>query len=164
MSTMLRWDPLRDMASLRTELSRLMNGLEDGGRQTQAWVPPLDVFESDDAVTYSFDLPGVAEEDIAIEAEDGRLTVSASREQSGEIDAERFHRLERRYGTYSRTVGLPQGVSEDAINASYENGVLSITVPKPEQPKPKRISISVEKPSPTIEAPSANGDPASTES
>ena len=91
-------------------------------------------------------------------------TVSASREQSGEIDAERFHRLERRYGTYSRTVGLPQGVSEDAINASYENGVLSITVPKPEQPKPKRISISVEKPSPTIEAPSANGDPASTES
>ena len=152
------------MASLRTELSRLMTRAADGGRQTQAWVPPLDVFESEDAVTYSFDLPGVAHEDIAIEAEDGRLTVSASREQSGEIDAERFHRLERRYGTYSRTVGLPQGVSEDAINASYENGVLSITVPKPEQPKPKRISISVEKPSPTIEAPSANGDPASTES
>ena len=113
---MLRWDPLRDMASLRTELSRLMNGLgrrgpADAGLGTAARC----IRELEDAVTYSFDLPGVAEEDIAIEAEDGRLTVSASREQSGEIDAERFHRLERRYGTYSRTVGLPQGVSEDAI-------------------------------------------------
>ena len=134
-----------------------MGGLEDGGRQTQAWVPPLDVWEAEDAVTYSFDLPGVAQEDIAVEAEDGRLTVSASREQSSEIDSERFHRLERRYGTYSRTVGLPQGVSEDSINASYENGVLSITVPKPEQPKPKRISISIEKPAATIDA-AGNGE------
>jgi HSP20 family protein len=152
MATLVRWDPLRDVASLQTELSRLMNGLVEGsGRQTQAWVPALDVWETEDSVTYAFDLPGVSLDDISIEVEDGALTVSAQREQSSEIDNERFHRLERRYGTFSRTVGLPQGVSEDAIGASYENGVLRIAVPKPEQQKPKRIQISVDGSKPTIE-------------
>ena len=124
-----------------------MNGMSGGsnGRQTQAWTPPLDVWENDDSVTYSFDLPGIPMEDITIEAEDGRLTVSASRSQSSQLDTERFYSLERRYGTYSRTVGLPQGVAEDSISAAYENGVLTVTVPKPEQPKPKRIEISGER-------------------
>jgi HSP20 family protein len=132
-----------------------MNGMGEGGngRQTQAWTPPLDVWENEDSVTYSFDLPGIPLEDITIEAEDGRLTVAASRTHSSEIDSERFYSLERRYGTYSRTVGLPQGVAEETISAAYENGVLNVTVPKPEQPKPKRIEISGEKSSSkTIEA------------
>ncbi len=155
MTTLRRWDPLRDVASLQTELARFLNGMSGGsnGRQTQAWIPPLDVWENDDSVTYSFDLPGIPLEEITIEAEDGRLTVSASRSHSSEIDTERFYSLERRYGTYSRTVGLPQGVAEDSISAAYENGVLSVTVPKPAQPKPKRIEISGEKSqSKTIEA------------
>ena len=155
MTTLRRWDPLRDVASLQTELARFMNGMSGGssGRQTQAWTPPLDVWENEDSVTYSFDLPGIPLEDITIEAEDGRLTVSASRSHSSELDTERFYSLERRYGTYSRTVGLPQGVAEDGISAAYENGVLSVTVPKPEQPKPKRIEISGEKTEPkTINA------------
>jgi len=153
MTTLVRWDPLRDVASLHTELSRLMNGLfETPGRQVQAWVPTLDVWEGEDSVTYAFDLPGVAHEDISIEVEDGVLTVSASREQSKEIDTDRFHRLERRYGTFSRAVGLPQGVTEDAITASYKDGVLKITVPKPEQQKPKRITLTVDgEAPPTIE-------------
>jgi len=153
MTTLVRWDPLRDVASLHTELSRLMNGLFEGtgGRQLQAWVPTLDVWEAEDSVTYAFDLPGVAKDEISIEVEDGVLTVSASREQSEEIDKERFHRLERRYGTFSRSVGLPQGVTEDAITASYKDGVLHIVVPKPEQQKPKRIAITVEGAAPTIE-------------
>ena len=144
MTTLRRWDPLRDVASLQTELARFMTGASGAGngRQNEAWTPPLDVWENEDSVTYSFDLPGIPMEDITIEAEDGRLTVSASRSHSSELDTERFYSLERRYGTYSRTVGLPQGVAEDGISAAYENGVLSVTVPKPEQPKPKRIEIS----------------------
>jgi HSP20 family protein len=144
MTTLRRWDPLREVASLQTELARFMTGASGGsnGRQTQAWTPPLDVWENEDSVTYSFDLPGIALEDISIEAEDGRLTVSASRSQPSELDTERFYSLERPFGTYSRTVGLPQGVAEDGISAAYENGVLSVTVPKPEQPMPKRIEIS----------------------
>jgi HSP20 family protein len=153
MTTLRRWDPLRDVASLQTELARFMNGMSGGsnGRQTQAWTPPLDVWENEHSVTYSFDLPGIPLDDITIEADEGRLTVAATRSHPSELDTERFYSLERRYGTYSRTVGLPQGVAEDGIAAAYENGVLSVTVPKPEQPKPKRIEISEREPK-TIDA------------
>ena len=87
MTTLRRWDPLRDVASLQTELARFMNGMSGGseGRQTQAWMPPLDVWETEDSVTYSFDLPGIPLEDITIEAENGRLTVSASRVHPSEL-------------------------------------------------------------------------------
>ena len=153
MTTLVRWDPLREAAAMHTELSRLMNGLFEGpARQSQSWVPTLDVWETESTVVYAFDLPGLSQDDIAIEVEEGSLTVSAARERSQEIDSERFHRLERRYGSFSRTVGLPQGVAEDQIKAAYTNGVLEITVPKPEQQKPKRIEISVDGAQPTIEA------------
>ena len=152
MTTLVRFDPLREVAAMHTELSRLMNGLFDGNcRQTQAWVPTLDVWETADALVYAFDLPGLSKDKIAIEVEDGALTVTATRERDRKVEDERFQRYERRYGEFSRTVGLPQGVSEDQIKATYEHGVLEITVPKPEQPKPKRIEIAVEGEQPTIE-------------
>jgi HSP20 family protein len=153
MTTLVRWDPLREAAAMHTELSRLMNGLFEGsGRQTQAWVPTLDVWETDDALHYAFDLPGIPKDKIAIEVEDGALTVSATREREQKVAGDGYQRFERRYGTFSRTVGLPQGVSEDEIKASYEHGVLEIRAPKPEQPKPKRIEIAVDGEQPTIEA------------
>ncbi|MFL5954315.1 MAG: Hsp20/alpha crystallin family protein [Gaiellaceae bacterium] len=156
MATLVRWDPLREAAAMHTELSRLMNGLLEGnglegnGRQTQAWVPTMDVWETEDGVHYAFDLPGVTEEAIDVEVEDGNLTVSATRERTTKENG-KFHRFERRFGTFSRTIGLPQGVSEDAIKASYTGGVLEIAVPKPEQQKPKRIEVAVEGTRPTIE-------------
>ena len=153
MTTLVRFDPLREVAALHTELSRLMNGLFDGNpRQTQAWVPTLDVWETEDALVYAFDLPGLSKDKIAIEVEDGALTVSATREREQKVGGDGFQRFERRYGSFSRTVGLPQGVSEDEIKASYEHGVLEIRVPKPEQPKPKRIEIEVDGEQPTIES------------
>ena len=152
MTTVIRWDPLREVAAVQTELSRLMNGLFEGdARRTQAWVPTMDVWETEGTVRYAFDLPGLEDDEISIEVDDGALTVSATRELAKEVDSERFHRLERRMGTFTRTVGLPQGASEDAIKASYTNGVLEITVAKPEQQKPKRIAVSVEGSHPTIE-------------
>src|SRR3982750_1018954 len=128
MTTPVRWDPLRDAAALHTELSRLMNGLVEGnGRQTQSWVPTLDVWETADSVHYAFDLPGVTRGAIALEVDAGALTVSARRERESTVDGQQFHRFERRYGTFSRTVGLPQGVSEDSIAATHQNGVLETT-------------------------------------
>src|ERR1051326_3530001 len=110
MATLVRWDPLREAAALHTELSRVMNGLYEGsGRQTQAWVPTLDVWETADDVVSAFDLPGIAQDEISIEGDDGAPPVSATRERSHEIDDERFHPLERRLGSFARTVGLPQG-------------------------------------------------------
>lgn len=144
MTTVVRWEPLREVASMHAELSRLMNGLFDGsGRQTQSWVPTLDVWETADSLVYAFDLPGIPQDRISVEVEDATLTVSATRERTDELADERYRRFERRFGTFSRTVGLPQGVSEDAIAASYVDGVLEIRVPKPAQPKPKRIEVSV---------------------
>jgi HSP20 family protein len=132
------------VAAAQNELSRLMNGLFEGnGRATQTWVPTLDAWETDDALVYAFDLPGVPQDKISIEVEDGTLTVSAERERSGEVSQERYHRFERRFGQFGRTVGLPQGVSEDAIKASYKDGVLEVQIPKPEQVKPKKIEIGV---------------------
>ncbi len=142
MATLVRWEPFREIASLQNEMSRLMNGLVEGnGRTTQAWVPTLDVWETESELVYAFDLPGIPQDKISVEVEDGALTVSATRERTQEVSQDRFHRFERRYGTFSRTVGLPQGVSEESIKADYRDGVLEIHVAKPEQPKPKRIQI-----------------------
>jgi HSP20 family protein len=142
MATLVRWDPFREVAAAQNELSRMMNGLFEGnGRQAQAWVPTLDAWETTDELVYAFDLPGIPQDKISVEIEDGTLTLTAERERSQEVSEELYHRFERRHGAFSRTVGLPQGVSEDAIRATYKDGVLEIHVPKPEQAKPKKIEI-----------------------
>jgi HSP20 family protein len=134
-----------------------MNGLFEGsGRNLQSWVPTVDAWETDDELVYAFDLPGVPQDKIAVEVEDGTLTVSAERARSEEISQERYHRFERRFGAFERTVGLPQGVTDEAIKASYKDGVLEIHVPKPEQVKPRKVEISVGESGPaTIEGTAA---------
>ena len=142
MATLVRWEPFREMAALQNEMSRFMNGLLEGnGRTNQAWVPALDVWETEGELVYALDLPGIPEEKISVELDDGALTVSAERERTEEETQERFYRYERRYGAFSRTFGVPQGVTESDISAKYEDGVLEVHVKKPEQPKPKRIQV-----------------------
>lgn len=143
MATLVRFrEPFREFAALHNEMNRLMNGLVEGnGRSSQAWAPAVDVWETDTELVYSFDLPGVSRDKIDVEFEDGALTVSAERERTDEIKGDRFYRFERRFGGFSRSVTLPAGVSEEDIQANYANGVLEIRVPKPEEPKPKRIQI-----------------------
>lgn len=142
MATLVRWEPFRELASLQSEMSRYMNGLLEGnGRNTQVWVPALDVWETDAEVVYAFDLPGIPEDKISIEVQDETLTVSAERVKELEESGDRFYRFERRYGTFSRGVGLPQGVDESKIAASYKDGVLEIRVPKPEEQRPRKIQL-----------------------
>jgi HSP20 family protein len=142
MTTLVRWQPFRELASFQSELSRLMNGMVEGpGRVSQSWVPALDVWETETELVYAFDLPGVSEDSIELEVSDDTLTVSATREKVAEESSERFFRFERRFGTFSRGVGLPQGVDDSRITASYTDGVLEVKVPKPEESKPRRIQI-----------------------
>jgi HSP20 family protein len=142
MATLVRWEPFREIATLQNEMSRLMNTFAGGNGETgRSWVPALDVWETENEVVYAMDLPGIPEKDISIEFEDGALTVSAERERTHETSEDRLYRYERRFGSYSRTIGLPQGVTEDQIKADYKDGVLEIHVAKPEQPKPRRIEI-----------------------
>ncbi len=145
MATLVRWEPFRELASMQNDMSRLMNTFfgsgEGNGQSTRSWIPAVDVWETENEVVYAFDLPGIPEDNISVEFEDGALTVTGERERTQETDDERYYRFERRYGTFIRTIALPQGVGEDAINADYRNGVLEVRVRKPEQPKPRRIQI-----------------------
>jgi len=154
MATLVRWEPFREIATLQNEMSRLMNTFTgDGGNGSsqRSWVPALDVWETEGEIVYALDLPGIPEDDISVEFEDAALTVTAQRERKEELSEDQLYRFERRFGTYSRTFGLPQGVTEDQINADYKNGVLEIHVAKPEQPKPRRIQIGSGSEQKTIE-------------
>jgi HSP20 family protein len=141
-ATLVRWEPIRELATLQTEMSRLMNGLFEGnGRSVQDWVPAVDVWETDKELVYAFDLPGVREDEIAIELHDDTLSVSAQRERTAEAAEDGFVRFERRFGSFSRAVGVPAGVTEEAVTADYRDGVLELRVAKPEAPKPRRITL-----------------------
>jgi len=141
----VRWEPFRELAALQSEMGRWMNqmaGSSGGGNgQSSNWLPAVDVWETEGELVLSFDLPGIAEDKIAVELDDNVLTVSGERERSQEQTGERFYRYERRFGAFSRSVTLPAGVSEDSITADYREGVLEVRVAKPEDPKPKRIQI-----------------------
>ena len=142
MATLVRWEPFREIAALQNEMSRFMNGLLEGnGRTNQAWVPALDVWETEHEIVYALDLPGIPEDKISVELDDGALTISGERERTQEESNDRLYRFERRFGTFSRTFGVPQGVSEEDVSADYKDGVLEVHVKKPEQPQPKRIQV-----------------------
>ena len=144
MATMVRWAPFSEVASLHKEMTRFINGLLDGnGRASQSWVPVADVWETENEVVYAFDLPGIPEDKISVELDDNTLTVTAEREREQKVEDGRYYRYERRFGTFTRAIGLPQGVSEDSIKAEYKHGVLELHVAKPEQPKPRKIQIGV---------------------
>ena len=146
MTTLVRFrEPLRNVA-MNGEFERLIKTIFEPARaaalSNDAWTPPLDVWETGGELVYAFDLPGIPEDRISIEVNDETLTVSATRDKVDETTENGFYRFERRYGTFARGVGLPQGVDQDSISARYENGVLEVRVPKPEEQKPKKIELS----------------------
>ena len=146
MATLVRWEPLREMTALQNEVNRMVGSLfgsttGNGGNWAKTWAPSVDVWETEDEIVYAFDLPGIPEDRISIELDDGALTVSGERERTDEVADERFYRYERRFGAFTRTIGLPQGVGEGDVKADYANGVLEVHVAKPETPKPRRIPI-----------------------
>jgi HSP20 family protein len=142
MATLVRWEPFRELASLQSEMSRMLNGLTDS-RSTSEWAPALDVWETESELVYAFDLPGVPEDAIKIEVADDTLTLSAERVREEEKTTDRFYRFERRFGSFSRAVGLPQGVDESKIAAVSKDGVIEIHVPKPAEQKPRRIPVGL---------------------
>jgi HSP20 family protein len=141
---LVRWEPFRELAALQNEMGRWMGQLgmtTPGNGQTSTWLPAVDVWETENELVLSFDLPGIPEDKIAVELDDNVLTVSGERERTQEHSTDRFYRFERRFGQFSRSVTLPQGVDESQINADFKNGVLEVRVPKPEEQKPRRIQI-----------------------
>jgi HSP20 family protein len=144
--TIVRWEPMRELTSLQSEMNRLFNTVFDSPQANgglRRWVPAMDLVETPDHFVLRADLPGVSEEDVKIEVEDNVLTVSGDRKAEHESRDSGFYRMERAFGSFSRSLTLPKGVNADAVAASFDRGVLEVHIPKPEQAKPRRISISV---------------------
>jgi HSP20 family protein len=143
--TIVRWEPLRELGTLQTEMNRLFNTVFDspGGNENtmRRWMPAMDLLETEDAFVLKADLPGMAEEDVTIELEDSTLTVSGERKAEHERSGEGYFRVERASGAFHRSLTLPKGVDPEAVTASFDRGVLEVRVPKPEQRKPRKISI-----------------------
>ncbi len=139
-----RWDPFRDLASIQSELNRLFGrtyGGEGGSAPSGGWMPPLDVFETQDRFVVVVELPGVDPDSVDLSVEDSTLTIRGERKFYEGISEEAFHRVERRYGAFGRSLTLPQTADAGRIDASFDRGVLTINVPKVEQAKPKKIQI-----------------------
>src|SRR3954452_21754705 len=122
MATLVRWEPLRDVAALQNEMSRMVNAtfFNDGGTNGgKSWMPALDVWETDKEIVYAFDLPGLAEDAITIESEDGGLTVRGDRERDEQVAGDRVDHYELDFVSFSGTTVLPEGVTEDSIKAEF---------------------------------------------
>ena len=145
--TIVRWEPLRELGSLQNEMNRLFNTVFDtpgpgnGGSAMRRWVPSMDLVETDDHFVLRADLPGMSEDDVKIEFEDGTLTVSGERKTEHESQNEGYYRVERAFGGFSRTLTLPKGIDAEGVTASFDRGVLEVRIPKPEERRPRRIEI-----------------------
>jgi HSP20 family protein len=142
----VRWDPFRDLMSIQDELNRLFNrtfGAFEPLRPIAAgsWMPAMDVYETEDKLVAKVELPGIDPEDVEVSVEDGTLTISGKREFSSEVKEESYHRIERRYGAFSRAITLPPTVDTDKVEARFDKGVLTVEVAKTEKAKPKRIKV-----------------------
>ena len=149
--TIVRWEPLREFSTLQNEMNRLFNTVFDapsaggGGGAMRRWMPAMDLVETGDHFVLRADLPGLTEDDVKIEFEDGTLTVSGERKSEHEAKGEGYYRVERAFGSFSRSLTLPQGIDPAAVNASFDRGVLEVSIPKPEEKKPRRIEIGAQK-------------------
>ena len=152
MTSITRFDPFRDVASVHDEMERMLRQAlgsaagvrrgDDGAASTAgAWGPALDVEESEDGYTVHVELPGVAPEDVEVSLEDDVLTVRGERRFYGDREAEGFRRIERRFGRFHRAVRLPDRVATDRVSATHRDGVLTVVVPKAEEAKPRRIEV-----------------------
>ena len=150
MTTMMRWDPFQDLRSAQDEMAQMspmlahalgLQGQPQGSGTATAWAPALDISERKDAYLVTVELPGVEADDLDITLEDGLLTIQGERHFAHDSSEQQFHRVERRYGAFRRSITLPAQVQAEQIEASFDNGVLQIVVPKMEEAKPKRIQV-----------------------
>ncbi|MGB9773233.1 MAG: Hsp20/alpha crystallin family protein [Bacteroidota bacterium] len=154
---LIRWNPGRELAtwdpygvfsrleSWRRDFDRMFDSLLRGGEEELTmWAPSADISESDDAYEVRLDLPGVSKDDVKITLENRTLCVQGERKQEKETKGKNYHRMERVYGSFQRTFTLPSTVKTDKIDAKFKDGVLTITLPKAEEAKPKQIEIKVD--------------------
>ena len=146
MATITRWDPFQDVLSLREAMNQLMEESfvrPTAGQGGQNFVPALDLSETAEGYLVEAALPGIKPEDVEVTVENNVLTIKGETRQEVDQQKRNFHRIERRFGSFQRTIGLPTTVKADAIQASLTNGVLRLEIPKAEEVKPRKISVNL---------------------
>ena len=141
---LVRWEPTREVDTLQNEVNRVFDAFFGGGGEAtraRRWVPAMDLVETEDQLILKADLPGMTTNDVNIEIKDGVLTVSGERRAEHQENSEGFYRVERAFGQFSRSMSLPDGIDAEKIAAEFQNGVLEIRIPKPEERKPHRVAI-----------------------
>jgi HSP20 family protein len=163
---LVRWDSSRELSSLQAEMNRLFHTFFDtptsgsgsgsgGNGGLRRWHPAMDLVETDEHFVLRADLPGVDENDVKVELEDSVLTISGERRHEQEVKKGGYYRIERASGNFARQLTLPDGVDADAVEASFDKGVLEVRIPKPAERQPRRVAISVGDAPATIEAEAA---------
>jgi len=143
----VKYKPLRELHSMQEQMSRLLDmawSREPGEELREGvWHPPVDIFENDEAVIIKAELPGVDQSDIEVKIEESMLVIRGERRQDTEVRKENYHRIERYYGPFQRSFSLPQSIDREKVTATCDKGVLTITLPKKEEIKPKQIYVEV---------------------
>ena len=147
--SIVRYDPFRDLRTLQEEVNRLFTGsmprsFDEEGIARGAWSPSVDIYENKDGIVLEAELPGMKREDFDLSVENNVITLRGQRQFEKKNESDNYHRVERAYGSFTRSFTLPNTVSADAANAEYKNGVLRVTLPKREETKARRIEVKSE--------------------
>lgn len=145
MNTLNRWEPFRSNAGLESQVNRMFNELFDRSQESNltTWAPAVDIFENEHELVVKADLPDVKPEELDIRVENNILTIRGERKFEKKVDEKNYLRVERSYGSFARSFSLANTVNSEAIKADYKDGVLTLTIPKREEAKPKQIKVSV---------------------
>lgn len=140
--SLVKWDPFRELNAFNERLGTFLGRGWDSPPSMTAWNPSVDVFENDNDVVFKAELPGMNAKDIEVKLENNVLIIKGERRFEKETDEKNYHRIEREYGTFSRSFALPTAVNADKVTAEFKDGILKVTLPKKEEIKPKPIKIA----------------------
>jgi len=146
----VRWEPFRDLMTTQREFDRLFKEafsplFSEGELSTRTWAPPVDIYETENDIVLKAELPGVDPKDVEVRVEDSTLYLKGERKFEKEVKDENYHRVERSYGSFARSFSLPNSINAEKVKAEYKDGLLTLTLPKREEAKPRTIKIDVSK-------------------
>jgi len=145
----VKFDPFKELYSMRSQMDRIFDTLLRGEESEQLmgkglWAPAVDIYETENEIVLKAELPGVDKDDLEVKVENNTLILKGEKRQETEIKKENYHRAERIYGQFQRIFTLPDTVDTDKIKASFKSGILTLTLPKKKEAKPKQITVKVE--------------------
>lgn len=145
---LVKYNPLRELRSMQDQMNRILNlswnhDLPSEDIKEGLWQPAVDIYETADSIVIKAELPDVDQKDIEVRIEEGTLILKGERKHEDEVKKENYHRIERYFGSFQRSFSLPTTVDQEKVGASCERGVLTITLPKKEETKPKQINIQI---------------------